>query len=132
MKNKSIFVGIIIGAIIGFALAKIFHSEPNTSVGLPVGANATANKEDSTVWIWPDSLDAVKAAPENHHVIFENDKIRILEVILNPYEYEQLHVHRFPSVMFGATNGSITPGSVQSNNPIRHSILYITVTLMIL
>jgi hypothetical protein len=118
MKNRSIVIGLIIGAIIGFALAKIFHSGPNVEVVLPVGTKVAANKEDSTVWIWPDSLDAVKAAPQNHHIIFENDKIRILEVILNPYEYEQLHVHRFPSVMFGAESGSITSGSARSNNSI--------------
>jgi len=116
MKKQSIVVGLIMGAIIGFALAKIFYSEPKTVVNLPAGIKGVANKEDTTLWVWPDSLDAVKAAPQNHHVIFENDKIRILEVILNPYEYEQLHVHRFPSVMFGAVNGSVTSGSAKSNN----------------
>ena len=114
MKKQSIVVGLIIGAIVGFALARIFHSEPKTVVNLPVSTRDVANKEDSTVLIWPDSLDAVKAAPQNHHVIFENDKIRILEVILKPYEYEQLHVHRLPSVMFGMANGSITSGSAKS------------------
>ena len=116
MKKQSIVVGLIIGAVIGFALAKIFHSEPKAAVNLSVGTKGVSNKEDSTVWIWPDSLDAVKAAPQNHHVIFENDKIRILEVILNPYEYEQLHVHRLPSVMFGTANASITSGSAKRNN----------------
>ena len=116
MKKQSVVLGLIIGAMIGFALAKILLSKSKATVNLPASAKGVVNKEDSTVWEWPDSLDAVKAAPQNHHVIFENDKIRILEVILNPYEYEQLHVHRFPSVMFGAVNGSITSGSVSSNN----------------
>jgi hypothetical protein len=117
MKKQSIIVGLI-GAIIGFGLAKFFYSESKAVANLPVVTKGVINNKDSTVWAWPDSLDAVKAAPQNHHVIFENDKIRILEVILNPYEYEQLHVHRFPSVMFGAENGSITSGSAKSNNKI--------------
>ena len=50
------------------------------------------------------SLDAVKAAPNSHRVLFENDKIRILEVTLEPYAFEPMHTHRFPSVMFGREN----------------------------
>ncbi len=118
MKKQSIIAGLIIGAIIGFSLAKFFYSESKAVASLPVVTKGVINNKDSTVWIWPDSLDAVKAAPQNHHVIFENDKIRILEVILNPYEYEQLHVHRFPSVMFGAVNASITSGSAKIINTI--------------
>jgi hypothetical protein len=52
---------------------------------------------------WPDSLDAVVAAPANHKVVFENDKIRILEVIGEPYVFEPLHTHRWPSVMWSAS-----------------------------
>ncbi len=55
-------------------------------------------------WSWADSLDAVKAAPNSHKVIFENDKIRILEVILEPYGFEPIHTHQFPSIMFGPGN----------------------------
>jgi hypothetical protein len=53
-------------------------------------------------WNWPDSLDAVRAAPHNHRVIFENSQVRILEVILEPYEFESMHTHSNSSVMFGA------------------------------
>ena len=61
------------------------------------------DKQSATVskWRWADSLDAVKAAPRSHKVLFENDKIRILEVTLEPYAFEPIHTHRFPSVMFG-------------------------------
>ena len=102
MKVKLLIIGLIVGVLIGFALTKIFISEvdkagkPNDNVSL-----ITANNADTTKWKWADSLDAVKAAPQNHRVIFENDKIRILDVTLQPYEYEQMHTHRLPSVMFG-------------------------------
>jgi hypothetical protein len=48
---------------------------------------------------WSPDLDAVKAAPANHKVIFENDELRVLEVTVRPGEREQLHHHRWPSVM---------------------------------
>ena len=50
-------------------------------------------------WSLPDELDAVVAAPESHKVLFENDKIRVLEVVIAPGEKELPHSHRWPSVM---------------------------------
>lgn len=47
---------------------------------------------------WDPSLDAVTAAPDHHKVIFENDKLRVLEVTLEPNDEEPLHHHRWPSV----------------------------------
>jgi hypothetical protein len=47
---------------------------------------------------WDPLLDAVVAAPRNHKVLFENDNIRVLEVILEADEEEPVHHHRWPSV----------------------------------
>jgi hypothetical protein len=47
---------------------------------------------------WDPKLDAVIAAPANHKVVFENDRLRVLEVILEPNEEEPTHHHRWPSV----------------------------------
>jgi hypothetical protein len=33
---------------------------------------------------WPASLDAVAAAPGNHRVLLENDRVRVLEIIVAP------------------------------------------------
>ena len=49
---------------------------------------------------WPDSLDAVLAAPKNHKVVLENERVRVLEVTVRPGEKEPLHMHRMPSVMY--------------------------------
>lgn len=46
----------------------------------------------------PPAQDGVAAAPENHRVIFENDDIRVLDVLVRPGEREVLHHHRWPSV----------------------------------
>jgi hypothetical protein len=58
-----------------------------------------ANKEASAAWPWPDSMDAVNAAPKNHKVLYEDDKVRILEVTVEPGEKENMHYHRWPSVL---------------------------------
>jgi hypothetical protein len=49
---------------------------------------------------WPDSLDAVIAAPDHHRILLENDRVRVLEVTLRPHEKEPLHAHRWPSVLY--------------------------------
>lgn len=47
---------------------------------------------------WDPALDAVAAAPKHHRVIFENARLRVLEVTLEPEDEEPVHHHRWPSV----------------------------------
>jgi hypothetical protein len=47
---------------------------------------------------WDPALGAVVAAPANHKVLFENENLRVLEVILAPDEEEPTHHHRWRSV----------------------------------
>jgi hypothetical protein len=49
---------------------------------------------------WPDSLDAVAAAPGNHKVLLENEHVRVLDVTVQPGEREPLHAHCRSSVMY--------------------------------
>ncbi len=47
---------------------------------------------------WDPALDAVAAAPDNHEVLYEDQFLRVLSVIVGPGETEPLHHHRWPSV----------------------------------
>jgi hypothetical protein len=47
---------------------------------------------------WDPALDAVAAAPKHHVVLFENENLRVLEVILDSGDEEPVHHHRWPSV----------------------------------
>lgn len=69
----------------------------------------TTNMIDQTDPLqWDPNLDAVIAAPANHKVLFENDRLRVLEVILEPDEEEPTHHHRWPSVfVFDQVEGPI-------------------------
>ena len=95
MKIKQILIGFSAGAILGIG-ATLWLT----------GQTALADHHTPTpsllYWQWPDSLDAVKAAPANHKIVFENEKVRILEVLLEPYENEPVHTHKWPSVMWSA------------------------------
>ena len=54
---------------------------------------------------WPESLDAVHAAPDSHKVLFENSMIRVLEVRVPPGKKEPFHVHPWPSIFIYLDSG---------------------------
>ncbi|MFZ0671294.1 MAG: hypothetical protein WAM50_13395 [Pseudolabrys sp.] len=56
------------------------------------------NRADLDPSTWDPALDAVVAAPKHHKVIFENERLRVLEVTLEPNDEEPIHHHRWPSV----------------------------------
>ncbi len=49
-------------------------------------------------WPWPDSLDALVAAPNQHILRFENDRVRVLETVIQPGHTVPLHTHRWPAI----------------------------------
>lgn len=49
--------------------------------------------------------DAVAAAPYSHRVQFEDEHVRVLEIVLPPGAIEPVHVHALPSVIMGETGG---------------------------
>jgi len=51
-------------------------------------------------WPWPDSLDALIAAPDHHRLLLENEEVRVLEVRIAPGQFVPIHTHRWPSVVF--------------------------------
>ena len=57
--------------------------------------NSAAPQAD---WPWPDSLDALVAAPRHHLLRLENDRVRVLETVISPGDTVPLHTHRWPAV----------------------------------
>jgi hypothetical protein len=60
--------------------------------------SVAARQNPAALWHWPDAMDSVNAAPKNHKVLFENDHVRLLEVVVQPGETENMHGHKYPSV----------------------------------
>jgi hypothetical protein len=56
---------------------------------------------------WPTSLDAPTAAPENHKVVFENERVRVLDVVVGVGGRETLHAHCWPSVLYVTFRGKL-------------------------
>jgi|SRR5262244_706274 len=58
-------------------------------------------------WPWPDSLDAIIAAPEYHHMLFENERVRVLDVRIPKGHTVPVHTHRWPAVLVLISAGDL-------------------------
>ena len=61
---------------------------------------AAAPAAPAPAWPWGPELDAVAAAPGSHRILLENERVRVLEVIVQPGTKEPIHTHRWPSVFY--------------------------------
>lgn len=59
----------------------------------------TSEATGTPAWPWPDEMDALVAAPKQHSRIFENERVRVLEVRIGQGEIVPVHTHRWPSVI---------------------------------
>jgi|SRR5665213_995011 len=56
-------------------------------------------------WPWPDSLDALAAAPAHHRLVLENDRVRVLDTRIPAGDVVPVHTHRWAAVYY-----TISPG----------------------
>lgn len=53
-----------------------------------------------TELLWPDELDALVAAPDHHTLLFENDRVRVLDTHIPSSDRTPIHTHRWSSAMY--------------------------------
>lgn len=49
---------------------------------------------------WPSELDALIAAPKQHRLLLENERVRVLDTEIAPGERTPLHTHCWPAVHY--------------------------------
>jgi hypothetical protein len=49
---------------------------------------------------WPDALDALVAAPNHHTLLYENERVRVLETRIAAGDRTPVHTHRWPAVLY--------------------------------
>jgi quercetin dioxygenase-like cupin family protein len=64
-----------------------------------------APRTDTETWEWPESLDALVAAPGFHTLLFENDDVRVLDTRIGPGETVPVHTHRWPAALYVLSAG---------------------------
>jgi hypothetical protein len=65
-----------------------------------------------TPWPWHESLDAMIAAPDHHRLVFENERMRVLDTLIPPGETVPVHTHRWPAIYY-----HIVPGHIIRRDP---------------
>jgi hypothetical protein len=56
--------------------------------------------KDAGCWESPDELDALVAAPANHQLLFENERVRVLQTRAPVAATTPVHTHRWASVEY--------------------------------
>jgi len=51
-------------------------------------------------WPWPEELDALKASPQHHKLLFENETVRVLDTCILPGMTTKVHTHRWPASLY--------------------------------
>lgn len=51
-------------------------------------------------WPWPDSLDALVAAPRHHTCLFENSRVRVVHTHIPAGDLVPVHTHRWPGIVY--------------------------------
>ena len=85
---------------LGTAVGVLSGCLPTRAAGEPGpgGARADAAAEaGAAAWPWPDSLDAMRAAPNHHTVLLENERVRVLAARIGAGERTAVHTHRWPA-----------------------------------
>ena len=49
---------------------------------------------------YAEELDALVAAPRHHVLLFENERVRVLDTTVAPGETVPLHTHRWPATLY--------------------------------
>jgi|SRR5450432_2888893 hypothetical protein len=57
--------------------------------------NTTENK-----WPWTEDLDALKAAPQHHKLLFENESVRVIDARISPGDMTKIHTHKWPASLY--------------------------------
>ena len=61
----------------------------------PMPSDASPNSPE-----WPGFLDALVAAPNHHKLLFENERVRVLETRIAAGDRTPVHTHRWSSALY--------------------------------
>jgi hypothetical protein len=79
--------------------------------------NENVTNPDRPHWPWPDSLDALAAAPQYDELVIENARVRVLIVRIAPGSIVPVHTHRWPSVVYTLSAGDFVRGDGDGKVP---------------
>jgi hypothetical protein len=77
----------------------------------------------SEQWPYPVAFDSINAAPNNYKLLYEDGKIRLVEVTIRPGETTPMHGHPYPAVIaYNSISGNpadVTDKNLDPNSPLN-------------
>lgn len=62
--------------------------------------NSSVPAQSAEDALWPPELDAMVVATDHHSVLFENDKVRVLDTHIPRGERTPVHTHRWAGILY--------------------------------
>jgi quercetin dioxygenase-like cupin family protein len=100
MKQLAFLIGMILIVLSICCKPKAQSKQEELARAVTTPSQQPAKYDSNDPATWPNALDATVAAPLNHKVVLENERVRVLEVTVQPGEREPVHGHKWPSVMY--------------------------------
>jgi hypothetical protein len=76
---------------------------------------AAAEPTGKAAWPWPDSLDAMIAAPKHHRVLLETERVRVIDTHIPVGDTVPVHTHRWPGVYYTIVAGDFIRRDAEGN-----------------
>src|SRR5580658_4252137 len=90
---------------LGFHVRTSCFVAPTVYQFVPVSNKIEAMSEEPNIWPWPDSLDALMAAPKHHQLVLDNERVRVLDTRIPAGDVVPVHTHRWPAVYYTISGG---------------------------
>jgi len=85
-----------------------------------LGNSLVGTEPFSKEWPYNIKYSAIDAAPANHPLLYVDDHIEVIEVVIRPGETENQHGHPYPSV-YADDGGAMPDGAVYENVELIHN-----------
>jgi hypothetical protein len=66
-------------------------------------------------WPWPDELDALTASARHHKLLFEDDRVRVIDTQIPAGERTAVHTHRYPSILYVVSTSAFLRYDAEGN-----------------
>jgi len=66
----------------------------------PMDANTSHEHLSGNAVTSPAELDALRADPRHHRLLFENEIVRVLDTLIQPGDITELHTHCFAAALY--------------------------------
>src|ERR1700687_3602398 len=122
MRRINVRWAAVIGLIAVLGLWVTAGSSQTTAAKVASKRWSGPQTKNPGAWQYPDAYDSVAAAGEIHHIRYEDEHIRLIEVAYFPGVHGNMHGHPYPSVFAydAAMPSKVVNVTLDSQSPLNN------------